>query len=124
MPTPENCPEPYWHQTHRYCPACTWTEEYDMPAEVTELGEDGESWMVTHANDTPGALAAVLEYERAAGNRSVAEMVELEDQLTRATAEHRTDWWYCPANRDADYVLRKGEDVPVPVAFAGTWVSL
>jgi hypothetical protein len=23
---PEDCPEPYWHQTHRYCPACSWME--------------------------------------------------------------------------------------------------
>ena len=25
-PSPENCPEPFWHNTHRYCPVCTWTE--------------------------------------------------------------------------------------------------
>lgn len=25
---PEDCPEPHWHQTHRYCPACSWTEKY------------------------------------------------------------------------------------------------
>lgn len=23
---PEDCPEPGWHETHRYCPVCTWTE--------------------------------------------------------------------------------------------------
>ncbi len=23
---PEDCPEPFWHETHRYCPVCTWTE--------------------------------------------------------------------------------------------------
>lgn len=23
---PEDCPEPFWHETHRYCPACSWTE--------------------------------------------------------------------------------------------------
>lgn len=22
---PEQCPEPGWHQTHNYCPACSWT---------------------------------------------------------------------------------------------------
>lgn len=22
-----NCPMPVYHQTHRYCPACPWTEE-------------------------------------------------------------------------------------------------
>jgi len=26
---PEDCPEPFWHVTHRYCPVCTWTERYD-----------------------------------------------------------------------------------------------
>lgn len=28
---PADCPEPYWHQTHRYCPVCTWTEADDKP---------------------------------------------------------------------------------------------
>lgn len=23
---PEDCPEPYWHETHRYCPACSYAE--------------------------------------------------------------------------------------------------
>ncbi len=23
---PEDCPEPGWHETHRYCPCCTWTD--------------------------------------------------------------------------------------------------
>lgn len=23
---PKDCPEPFWHDTHRYCPACSWTE--------------------------------------------------------------------------------------------------
>lgn len=23
---PEHCPEPFWHDTHRYCPVCTWME--------------------------------------------------------------------------------------------------
>jgi hypothetical protein len=23
---PEDCPEPFWHETHRYCPICTWVE--------------------------------------------------------------------------------------------------
>ena len=28
--TPEQCPEPFWHKTHRYCPRCTWTEPTTM----------------------------------------------------------------------------------------------
>ncbi len=23
---PEDCPEPFWHETYRYCLACSWTE--------------------------------------------------------------------------------------------------
>lgn len=30
-PSPENCPEPFWHRTHRYCPVCTWTETSNAP---------------------------------------------------------------------------------------------
>jgi len=30
----EDCPEPYWHETHRYCPACVWTEDYGKPEPV------------------------------------------------------------------------------------------
>lgn len=29
------CPQPFWHETHRYCPVCDWTEqrsEQDAPA--------------------------------------------------------------------------------------------
>ena len=25
-PSPENCPEPFWHETHMYCPCCTWVQ--------------------------------------------------------------------------------------------------
>jgi len=28
---PEDCPEPGWHETRRYCPTCTWTENYGKP---------------------------------------------------------------------------------------------
>jgi len=24
---PEDCPDPGWHQTHYYCPCCSWTSE-------------------------------------------------------------------------------------------------
>ena len=30
-PSPENCPEPWWHETHRYCPVCTWIEPQEKP---------------------------------------------------------------------------------------------
>ncbi len=26
-PSPENCDQPWWHDTHRFCPDCTWSEE-------------------------------------------------------------------------------------------------
>lgn len=25
---PEDCPTPQFHETHRYCPSCSWTENY------------------------------------------------------------------------------------------------
>jgi len=25
---PKDCPTPEYHQTHRYCPSCTWTEDH------------------------------------------------------------------------------------------------
>lgn len=36
---PEDCPEPFWHNTHRYCPVCTWTEERDPTTDVWERAE-------------------------------------------------------------------------------------
>lgn len=26
MTSPKDCPTPVYHETHRYCPSCTWTE--------------------------------------------------------------------------------------------------
>ncbi len=35
---PEDCPDPGWHKTHRYCPACTWTdEEYHAAQRLEKL---------------------------------------------------------------------------------------
>ena len=40
-PAPEQCPEPFWHKTHRYCPVCTWQEpEETMPQMVGEWRDD------------------------------------------------------------------------------------
>lgn len=25
---PKDCPTPQYHETHRYCPSCSWTEDY------------------------------------------------------------------------------------------------
>jgi hypothetical protein len=33
---PENCPEPFWHETHMYCPVCTWQEAQPEP-ELSDL---------------------------------------------------------------------------------------
>ncbi len=33
---PEDCPEPYWHETHRLCPICTWTESQKPSDDVEE----------------------------------------------------------------------------------------
>lgn len=33
---PEDCPEPGWHETHHYCPACSWVNP-DAPKSPSEL---------------------------------------------------------------------------------------
>ncbi len=33
---PEDCPEPFWHETHRYCPVCTWTEPPIAPEPIVD----------------------------------------------------------------------------------------
>lgn len=33
---PEDCPEPQWHKTHRYCPICSWVETPDREARRLE----------------------------------------------------------------------------------------
>lgn len=49
---PEDCPEPYWHETHYYCPVCTWVADScgeqhgraEGPGEMTctkPVGHDG-----------------------------------------------------------------------------------
>lgn len=35
---PENCPEPFWHETHRYCPVCTWTAAQEEPPRKEVVG--------------------------------------------------------------------------------------
>jgi hypothetical protein len=36
---PEECPEPFWHETHRYCPACSWVEPQEGPDRLTAAAE-------------------------------------------------------------------------------------
>lgn len=38
---PEECPEPPWHETHRYCPRCTWYEEPCRQQLILAQGELG-----------------------------------------------------------------------------------
>jgi hypothetical protein len=52
---PEDCPEPFWHETHRYCPQCSWTEEPDLPT----------------VEDAGRAIAAELDAERDAAEQRV-----------------------------------------------------
>lgn len=34
---PDDCPEPFWHETHRYCPVCTWQEpQEEAPPSVLD----------------------------------------------------------------------------------------
>lgn len=31
---PADCPEPFWHETHRYCPRCSWKEASPVTGET------------------------------------------------------------------------------------------
>jgi len=35
IPTPDQCPEPFWHETHHYCPVCSWVNP-DRPLTESE----------------------------------------------------------------------------------------
>lgn len=37
--SPSECPEPFWHETHNYCPCCTWTrpEEPKPPTPMEQI---------------------------------------------------------------------------------------
>jgi hypothetical protein len=37
---PEDCPEPGWHETHHYCPACSWTNPDAPVSEETKLRKE------------------------------------------------------------------------------------
>lgn len=36
---PENCPTPEYHETHRYCPSCSWTEDYEEDQQAQAIDE-------------------------------------------------------------------------------------
>lgn len=69
---PEDCPEPFWHETHRYCPACSWTEPVE-PAPPTP-------WRALRdrLNERLTMARQVLDE---AGHGSVAVLVPVEEVL-------------------------------------------
>jgi len=40
---PEDCPEPFWHDTHYYCPVCTWVAP-DAPRSAKVTPEKLDEW--------------------------------------------------------------------------------
>jgi len=82
---PEDCPEPWWHETHLYCPVCTWTESQGKPAtpEEAALQAVGRlSGTPMYANttlcpDVAGAIAPLLaEVERLRGVVAIGRELE------------------------------------------------
>lgn len=47
IPTPDKCPEPFWHETHNYCPCCTWVRETKPSPTVTIPREEYEVLITT-----------------------------------------------------------------------------
>ena len=71
---PEDCPEPYWHETHRYCPCCMWTENYGKPVKrpITAEVKVPEDRMLYEVGDAltigHGVALALRDYATAGGD--------------------------------------------------------
>lgn len=59
---PEDCPEPQWHDTHRYCPCCSWTEPESIRREEARkrLGAMPDEALVEIRSDGQAASSNVL----------------------------------------------------------------
>jgi hypothetical protein len=58
---PEDCPEPGWHETHRYCPVCTWREE---PTSIAESAIAEPAWE-SERRMLRGAIARLMRHQAA-----------------------------------------------------------
>jgi hypothetical protein len=71
---PQDCPEPFWHETHRYCPACSWTENYGKPVKrpITAEIKVPETAMLYEVGDAltlgKGVALALRDYAREGGS--------------------------------------------------------
>jgi len=55
------CPTPQYHETHRYCPNCDWTEQKASEDVARRLLEQTTGWKEDdHGRDTPKRFAAML----------------------------------------------------------------
>lgn len=103
------------------------TEYTDKPI-VEELGEDGEAWVVKNTLDHNAARWAILgwwlEHSEYSRDNFASELLEFIDYLNKAKMEYRTDWWWCPAQHDADFLLMNDAETPVPERFSGFRVTL
>ena len=90
---PEDCPEPFWHETHRYCPVCAWVEAPDsstepefreqLPAQAKALDFVRERWPSTVdpiwraaklCEEAGEALGAVIKSEQGISGKTTVDV--------------------------------------------------
>jgi hypothetical protein len=82
------CPTPYYHETHRYCPSCPWTEGPLEPPTARELLEEWEAasevgWSRSlSVGEARIVLAALAEAERERGR--LREALDAAEDVARA----------------------------------------
>lgn len=52
---PWRCPTPQYHETHRYCPSCTWTEDHDAGDADQVAAEDPQHDQLATSRPWPAA---------------------------------------------------------------------
>ena len=67
---PEDCPEPFWHETHHYCPCCSWVSPEAQKRELEAA-----------------VLAAIPAKQQEIIERQYSELTALQERLEQAEAE-------------------------------------
>jgi hypothetical protein len=52
--SPENCPEPFWHNTHMYCPQCSFVFH-----SASKFDEDSKEWWKARAEEAEATIYRV-----------------------------------------------------------------
>jgi hypothetical protein len=75
IPGPENCPTPEYHETHRYCPSCSWTEpqppqwnDIDRAIVATYYTQDDWTQVLTAIEAHETLLTAIADAVRRRNN--------------------------------------------------------